>query len=111
MSARRLFAAFLGAALCAGALPAAAQDDAKAPTAGEIDLSIELGKTVSLGVGMGTPITCADGSLVERTSDGRGLGLRGVKIGSTLCRLLTASFTTLRYRVKVIEKQPARPKR
>ncbi|HXN55660.1 MAG TPA: hypothetical protein VN874_05285 [Myxococcales bacterium] len=97
------------AALCAAAFPAAAQDDAgPAPQArGPVLLRIEVGQTVSLGAAMGTPVTCDDGSLVERTSGPSGLALRGLKPGTTNCSLVTAAFTTVRYRVRVVEPPPA----
>jgi hypothetical protein len=95
------------AVLCAAALPAAAQeDDAGTPAPAEVLLRIELGETVSLGFAMGTPVTCDDGTLVERTSDPSGLALRGIKLGTTTCSAVTAAFTRVVYRVEVVEPPP-----
>jgi hypothetical protein len=98
------------AALCAAALPARAQEDAGTPAPrarGVVPLRIEVGQTVSLGAAMGTPMICDDGSLVERTSGPSGLALRGLKPGTTICSLTTAAFTTVKYRVRVVEPPPA----
>jgi hypothetical protein len=95
------------AALCAAALPAAAQDgDAGTLAPGETLLRIELGETVPLGAAMGTPLRCDDGTLVERTSGPSGLALRGVKLGTTTCSVVTPAFTTVVYRVEVVKPPP-----
>lgn len=107
MSARLACAALL----CAAALPAVAQEgNPGTPDQAEVLLRVEVGKVTPLDIAMGAPVTCDDGDVVERTAGPGGLGLRGLKPGATLCSVLTAAFTTVRYRVQVVEPPHARSK-
>ena len=112
-TARCLCALGLGT-LCLGPLAAVAQEDAGAPDAAPApatQMTLEVGEVLSLGPGKLAPIRCDAPDVVEATFTDDGLGLRGLKPGSTPCSVYSATGLYVRYQVRVVAPAPERKKR
>jgi hypothetical protein len=101
-------------ALSLGAHAALAQDDAVLPDAAPaqaVQVELEVGELVSLGPGKLAPIRCDEPGLVEPIFTDSGLGLRGLRPGSTGCSVNSATGLFVRYQVRVVPPAPRRAKK
>jgi hypothetical protein len=97
-------------ALCLGAPAAVAQEDAgtkDAAPAQAVHITLEVGEVLSLGPGKLAPIRCDEPDVVEAIFTDSGLGLRGLKPGSTPCSVYSATGLYVRYQVRVVVPPPS----
>jgi hypothetical protein len=112
-AARCLCALGLGT-LCLGSPAAVAEEDPGTPDAGAAQatqMTLEVGEVLSLGPGRLAPLRCDAPDVVEATFTDNGLGLRGLKPGSTPCSVYSATGLYVRYQVQVVAPTPEGKKR